>query len=201
MSIAERINSPALSTPSTRVGTREGSPTERRWNAVRFDGQPVLIREIRTPDGGSERRLREQLPATPCRFRFLGTLVSPSDDLPDHLVILNPSRDIALIALICEGDEQSKSAVGALSMEGDGSCRFVVTVADEWHNKGLGTLLMQHLICIAMDRGIKSVHSIDAADNEPMRKFAAHLVFKRALDPNDATRVVHSLDLSARRIQ
>lgn len=42
------------------------------------------------------------------------------------------------------------------------------------------------------------MHSIDAADNESKREFAAHPGFKRAPDLDDATRVVHSLGLSTK---
>jgi GNAT superfamily N-acetyltransferase len=174
---------------------------EKHWDAVLYNGLSVLIRPIREQDIELERRFIERLSPTSRRFRFLGTLVSPSDNLLRQLVVLDPSRDLALIAVINDGAEQSEIGVARLSTEADDTCEFAVTVSDEWQHKGLGTLLMQHLICSASERGIKSMHSIDAADNEPMREFAAHLGFQRTPDPDDATRVVHSLDLSARRVR
>lgn len=195
MSIAARYASAPFPPLSTRAGAYTSN--EHRWNAVLHDGQSVLIREIRKRDVELERRFIERLSPTSRRFRFLGTLLSPSDNLLRQLVTLDPARDVALIALIGEGDEQTEIGVARLSTEGDHSCEFAVTVSDEWQNKGLGTLLMQHLIDSAIERGIKSMHSTDAADNEPMREFAAHLGFKRSPDPDDATCVVHSLDLSA----
>ena len=178
MSIANGINSAPLPTPSSQAGLRqrcnEGAAAGTRSC---YDGQSVLIREIRKQDAELERRFIERLSPTSRRFRFLGTLVSPSDRLLRQLVVLDPARDLALIALISEGAEQSEIGVARLSIEADDTCEFAVTVADEWQHKGLGTLLMQHLISSAIERGIKSMHSIDAADNEPMREFAAHLGF------------------------
>ncbi|MEO7014438.1 MAG: GNAT family N-acetyltransferase [Dokdonella sp.] len=201
MTVSERTNSAQFSTPSLSAGLGVIPSKEQSWDVLLDDGQSVLIREIRKQDFELERQFIEQLSPTSRRFRFLGTLVSPSDNLLRQLVVLDPARDVALIALISDGVVQSEIGIARLSAEDDDTCEFAVTVSDEWQKKGLGTLLMQHLISSAIKRGIKSMHSIDAADNESMREFAAHLGFKRASDPDDATRVVHSLDLSARRVQ
>ena len=197
MDIATGFKPAPIPTRLMGVGKSEISTNEKSWDAVLHDGQSVLIRNIRNDDIERERRFIERLSPASRRFRFLGTLVTPSDNLLRRLVVLDPARNVALIALIGEGQNQSEIGVARLSMEADDTCEFAVTVSDEWQNKGLGTLLMQHLICCAIERGIKSMHSIDAVDNEPMREFAAHLGFKRVPDPDDATRVIHSLDLSA----
>lgn len=197
MDIATGFRPVPIPTRLMRVGQSEISSDEKSWDAVLYDGQSVLIRNIRKDDIELERRFIEQLSPTSRRFRFLGTLVSPSDNLLRQLVVLDPARNVALIALVGEGRNQSEIGVARLSVEADDTCEFAVTVSDEWQNKGLGTLLMQHLICSAIERGIKSMHSIDAINNEPMREFAAHLGFKRAPVPDDATLVIHSLDLSA----
>lgn len=189
----QSMNSPPSLTHLTQPGL--GASNKQSWHEVLRGGQSVLIREIREQDIELERRFIERLSPTSRRFRFLGTLVSPSDDLLRQLVVLDPAREVALIALIGEGTEETEIGVARLSAEGDGTCEFAVTVSDEWQQMGLGTLLMQHLINSAVERGIKSIHSVDAADNEHMRELAAHLGFKRAPDPDDATCVVHSLDL------
>ncbi|MGB4859799.1 MAG: GNAT family N-acetyltransferase [Dokdonella sp.] len=191
------MSSPPFLTHFTQAGLGTNPSNEHSWTEVLHDGQSVLIREIRKQDTELERRFIERLSPTSRRFRFLGTLISPSDDLLRQLVAVDPTRDVALIALIGEGAEQTEVGVARLSAEGDETCEFAVTVSDDWQHKGLGTLLMQHLINSAVERGIKSMHSFDAADNEHMREFAAHLGFKRTPDPDDATLVVHSLDLPA----
>ena len=193
----QSMNAPPFLTHFTKAGLGADPSNEQSWHEVLHGGQSVLIREIREQDIELERRFIERLSPTSRRFRFLGTLVSPSDDLLRRLVALDPAREVALIALVGEGAEQVEIGVARLSAEGNETCEFAVTVSDEWQHKGLGTLLMQHLINSAIERGIKSMHSIDSADNEHMRELAAHLGFKRAPDPDDATCVVHSLDLPA----
>jgi GNAT superfamily N-acetyltransferase len=199
MSIAKAFNPTPFPPASSEPGLNENPKNERHWDAVLYDGQSVQIRQIRKQDVDLERQFIEQLSATSRRFRFLGTLKSAGDNLLRQWVVLDPDQDLALVAVINDGVGQSEVGIARLSTEADDTCELAVTVSDEWQNMGLGTLLMQHLICSAIERGIKSMHSIDAADCEPMREFAACLGFERTPDPDDATRVLHRLDLSARR--
>jgi hypothetical protein len=41
------------------------------------------------------------------------------------------------------------------------------------------------------------MYSMDSVDNQRMRDLAEHLGFQRKQDPNDATQVIHTLDLKA----
>lgn len=68
-------------------------------------------------------------------------------------------------------------------------------MADAWQGKGLGTILMRDLIDIARRRGIRSMFSMDASENERMRELAHDLGFKRERDPDGATQVIHRLTL------
>jgi GNAT superfamily N-acetyltransferase len=71
----------------------------------------------------------------------------------------------------------------------------VPRVSDAWQGKGLGTLLMRHLIDVARQRGIKRMFSIDMAGNPGMRNFAASLGFDRKMDHEYPGGVIHTLDL------
>ena len=122
---------------------------------------------------------------------------SPSDALLKQMTVINPSTDAAYVAVIGEGDQQREIGVARFSARADGhDCEFAVTVSDDWQNKGLGTLLMRRLIDVAKARGIKLMHSSDASDNTRMRQFADHLHFRHERDPDDATLVLYSVDLS-----
>ena len=143
-----------------------------------------------------ERRFIEGLSPRSRRFRFLSTIRSPSDALLKQLTAIDSSTDAAYVALIVVGAKEREIGVARFSAQPDGKdCEFAVTVSDEWQNKGLGTLMMQHLIDVARARGIESMHSSDASDNDLMRKFAEHLNFQHRRDPDDATQVLYSVDL------
>ena len=55
---------------------------------------------------------------------------------------------------------------------------------------------MRHLIKVARARGLESMHSSDAADNDLMRKFAERLGFEHRRDPGDGAQVLYSVDLN-----
>jgi hypothetical protein len=54
---------------------------------------------------------------------------------------------------------------------------------------------MKRLIETARGRGIESMHSSDATDNEALQKFTDHLKFHHQRDPDDARQVLYSVDL------
>jgi len=86
--------------------------------------------------------------------------------------------------------------VSRYSASADGKfSECAITVSDEWHNKGLATLLMRHLIDVARAHGIRKMVSYDAIDNVEMRTLASFLGFSRQADPADPGMVFHSLAL------
>ena len=54
---------------------------------------------------------------------------------------------------------------------------------------------MRDLIDIARKRGVRSMFSVDANENERMRELARDRGFERKRDPTDSTRVIHRLML------
>lgn len=160
------------------------------------DGSKVTIRVLRKQDAKLERDFIRNLSPESRWMRFLGQFSEPSDALIRKLTDLDYRRDMAFIALSREGGITREVGVSRYSLSPDGqSCECAVTVADAWQGKGLGTVLMRDLIDIARRRGIRSMFSIDANENERMRELARDLGFKRERDPDDATRVIHRLML------
>ena len=161
-----------------------------------LDGSEVTIRALRKEDAELERAFIRNLSPESRWMRFLGQIGEPSDSLVRKLTELDYQHDMAFIALSREGGVLHEVGVSRYSLAPDGkSCECAVTVADAWQGKGLGTILMRDLIDIARKRGIRSMFSIDANENERMRELARDFGFKRELDPDDPTRVIHRLAL------
>jgi len=72
---------------------------------------------------------------------------------------------------------------------------MAVTIADEWRHKGLGKLLMQHLIAYAREYGVRQLYSQDLADDPSMRELAHEIGMSVNRDPSNATQVIYSLSL------
>ncbi len=178
--------------PSAYVG-----PDYPRWNQTLSDGTWVLIRPIGRQDARAEREFIQGLSAESKRMRFLGQITSPSDELIDRLTDIDYVNDIALAAITKEAGKEKIVGVSRYAADGTRErCECAVVVADDWQNKGVGTALMQKLIKIAQERGLRLMESIDLAENIEMRELAAHLGFHCRPDPNDAHQVIYSLPLN-----
>lgn len=126
------------------------------------------------------------------RFRFLGTMKTPSPALLTQLTAINPATDVAFVALLAESASATQIGVARFSAQADGSdCEFAIAVGDAWQRKGLGTLLMHHLTHAAQARGIAAMHAISAPDNDAMRGLAECLGLRRTRDPEDYAQVVY----------
>lgn len=159
------------------------------------DGSHVVVRSICKFDAAKERAFIEGLSPQSRRFRFLGSISTPSEALIKQLTDLDPSREVALIALTTDETSPEEVGVARFCMQPDGGAEVAVTVADAWQGKGLATLLMQQLIAAARSRGVHRLYSTDAGSNHAMRDLAAHLGFTCTPDPEDHTQVIYSLVL------
>lgn len=166
------------------------------WVDTLSDGTHVVIRPIRKEDAALERAFIKRLSPESRRLRFLGQMNEASDALVKALTDIDYRRDVAFVALVHREGEKREIGVARYGTNDDGTaCECAVTVADEWRNRGLGVALMRHLIEVARSRGVRSMFSIDEADNGAMRDLAKFLGFRRARDPDDATQVIHTLAL------
>jgi len=173
-----------------------GSPEVPRWTETLRDRSQVLIRPLQAQDRAAEAAFIEGLSLQARRYRFLGQVASPSEELVEHLVDLDFVHDVAFAATVHEEGRDRIVGVARYSVDPDGAtCECAVTVAEAWQERGLGTVLMRHLIEVARARGIRSMYSIDAVENVGMRELAAHLGFRTRLDPRDPTLYVHRLEL------
>lgn len=185
------------STATGRPASRsKRAPAALHWDETLADGTHVFIRPISKGDAALERAFIKRLSPETRRMRFLGQLREPSDDLVRALTDIDYQRDMAFVALIDYKGKPREIGVSRYSTSPDGAtCECAVTVSDEWQQKGLGTLLMRHLIDVARSRGIRSMMSLDSAGNLPMRDLAEFLGFERRTDPRDPSQVIHTLVL------
>jgi GNAT superfamily N-acetyltransferase len=133
------------------------------------DGTPVLIRPLLYSDRTELSERYEQLSPESRRLRFFGA--------PDHL-------STAQLEYLTNVDQVDHAALGAWLLTegtpGAGVARYIrlrdeptvaeaaVTVVDELHGRGLGTLLLRRLADWASQRGILSFVTYALWDNVPV---------------------------------
>jgi GNAT superfamily N-acetyltransferase len=190
------MNSTRNSTQEQSLSTAPLSADSPQWVHTLRNGAQVLIRPLGKADAALERAFIESLSAQSRRFRFLGQIGCPSDDLILRLTDIDYVHDVAFAAIANIGGTEREVGVARYSISADEqSCECAVVVSDDFHGQGLGTLLMKHLIDIARDRGIREMTSLDATENFPMRDLALSLGFRREPDPEDGSQVIHKLTL------
>jgi GNAT superfamily N-acetyltransferase len=174
-------------------------PDYPRWTQTLNDGSHVVIRPIRRQDAEAERAFIEGLSTRSMHNRFLGQIAHPDDAFIEQLTDIDYVNDVALVAVVDDESEGKIVGVSRYAKDPAGArCESAVVVADAWQHRGLGTVLMQHLILIAQERGLRTMESIDLAGNIDMRDLARELGFHVRQDPDDAEQVIYSLDLDGK---
>lgn len=171
--------------------------TGTHWIESLQDGTRVLIRPLQPDDQDREQDFIRGLSGESRRYRFLCDIAEASPAMLRQLMDVDYVHRMAFVALAHENGKLREVGVSRYSATDDASrCECAVTVTDHWRHRGLGVLLMRHLIKVARSNGFRQMFSIDAADNEPMRELARYLGFRRNLDPDDTSQVIHTLDLT-----
>ena len=173
-----------------------GDPAHPRWVETLHDRSQVVIRPLALADRNAERAFIEGLSAQARRYRFLASMDTPSERTLDALTDIDQVHDVAFAAVVPDGAHERIVGVSRYGTDRSGEhCESAVTVADEWQDKGLGTVLMRHLIDVARARGLRTMRSVDSAENLRMRDLARFLGFHTRVDPEDARQVIHELTL------
>ena len=139
--------------------------------AVLRDGRAVVLRPITPAAKPLIAAALRRLSPESSRRRFFTLRYRLSDTELERMTHLDGVNQYALGATGVSAEGQ---------IEGVGVARFVriagepraaeaaVTVIDEYHGNGLGTLLLRRLAAAALARGIESLRGIVLHDNDPM---------------------------------
>ena len=149
--------------------------------ALLTDGTTIEIRAARPGDLDAVREMHEKLSPDSLYLRFFS--MSPSAAVREaRRLCREPAPDHAALLALLDGE-----LIGCGSYECDDppaqSAEVALTVADDMHNRGVGMLLLEHLISLARSRSLHAFTAETLSENAPMlRVFAdAGLQVHRAL--------------------
>ncbi|MFQ5575520.1 MAG: GNAT family N-acetyltransferase [Anaerolineae bacterium] len=135
------------------------------------DGREVTIRPIKKGDAALLVDMFHRLSGQTKRFRFHGYV----GKLPDEqiwkqavaLSTLDPQRQAALVAAVCEDGEERIVGVARFSRAApaDTQAEAAVVVRDDFQGVGLGTRLMFELVHVARSMGIRELAAWVLAEN------------------------------------
>ncbi len=151
-----------------------------------IDGSEVTIRPIRPEDAIIERDFVNQLSDKAKHFRFMYALKVLTPAMLSRFTQIDYDREMALIAVIKSGGREQEIGVTRYVRNPDGtSCEFAIVVDDEWQGKGLATLLLDYLIDIARQKGIRTMEGTVLRDNKDMLQLAETMGFNIEHDADD----------------
>ena len=103
-------------------------------------------------------------------------------------------REMAIIAEYTSNGKQRNVGVGRLIIEPGGETgEFAVVVADDFQRNGLGLKLLDNMIGVAQDKGLRSIYGIVLNHNWKMIGLAKNLGFTMKKLSDEESRVTLEL--------
>jgi acetyltransferase len=160
------------------------------------DGRNVTLRPVRPEDARMEERFVRTLSSESKYFRFMQSVVALTPAMLVRFTQIDYDREMALVAVTEESGAEIEIGVARYVENPDGrSCEFAVVVADDWHKKGIGSLLMGALIEVARNKGLLQMRGDVLSDNAGMLALMRHLGFSIEAHPQDETLMQVTLTL------
>lgn len=135
-------------------------------------GITVTLRPIRAEDEDAERELLENLSDRSLYLRFFSKGIKVTHQMLSRFTNIDYDREIALVAEFSE-ENGRKHLAGAvrLALNPNGKeGEFAIAVRDDWHGRGVGSKLTNHILEVARTRGVRRIHATLLSENEAMLK-------------------------------
>ncbi|MCK6454701.1 MAG: bifunctional acetate--CoA ligase family protein/GNAT family N-acetyltransferase [Alphaproteobacteria bacterium] len=162
-------------------------PQELEEIVADHDGRRYRLRPIRPEDEPALRHAFTRLSPHAVRMRFFAPLRTLEHAMAARLTQIDYDREMAFVlAAPLEGGVEELYGVGRLSADPDNvRAEFAVIVRTDVAGKGLGRLLMEHILSYARARGIGEVHGDVLAENTNMLELCRQLGFSIQASPDD----------------
>jgi GNAT superfamily N-acetyltransferase len=142
------------------------------------DGSQVLIRQIKEGDERSLLNMFTTLKPETVYNRFFKLRRPFTMDEVIKMVLVKPEEEFAIIGSPVQPSNLNVIADARYYIEEGNLVEVSLVVQDRWQLKGLGTAMLNHLINIGKDRGIKQFFVYVLSDNVVMIHVAKKLGFK-----------------------
>ncbi|MET7380605.1 GNAT family N-acetyltransferase [Streptomyces sp. NPDC005526] len=136
-------------------------------HALLTDGTTVRIRRAVPGDHDQVLRLYEEMSDTNLRLRFFSLSRASARQAADRAAAPRRPGHEALVA------EHAGRLVGLAEYEADPegtAAEIALAVADDWHHRGVATLLLEHLADAARTAGVRAFTADALAENHAMLK-------------------------------
>jgi acetyltransferase len=156
------------------------------------DGTEVILRPIRPEDEPLEHEMLTTVSEATIRSRFYQNLKNISHAMHVRSCHIDYDRDMAIVAEIRFGKAQKKRliGIGSLAIDAPGERgEFAVIVHDDFGGRGLASKILDMLVGIASERGLKEFYGFVEPMNAKMTALCEKLGMTRQRVSDDLVRV------------
>lgn len=176
-------------------------PAELIEDVLLTDGTRLHLRPIRPEDAEMERRFVQGLSEQSRYFRFFYRMHELSPAMLARFTQVDYDREMALVAVADDPAEPGGTRIAGVARfiqnPDRESAEYAIVVADDWHGRGLGGLLMRRLADVGRRKGLERFEGAVLRENQSMVKFVSALGFEVREDPFDNEQYLTVLDLRA----
>jgi acyl-CoA synthetase (NDP forming)/GNAT superfamily N-acetyltransferase len=140
--------------------------------ALLTDGATIEIRAAGSEDFAAVRDMHAKMSPDNLYLRFF-SMSRDAAEREARRICRGPGPDhAALLAVL--GGEMVGCGAWELAGDGSGSAEVAFTVADGMHGRGIGTLLLEHLVSLARSRGVRTFVAETLTENTLMLQVFAN---------------------------
>jgi len=152
------------------------------------DGTPVKIRPMKPEDEPLVADFLAACSDETIYFRYFRRIRKWTHDMLIRFTQNDYDRELGLMAVGAPPGPEVMMGVSRLVTTSDRQdAEFALIVADAWHGKGLGSKLMERLIQVAREMGVKRLKGDVLSENHPMLALMSKLGFVLSKDEGGET--------------
>ncbi|MEK9278707.1 MULTISPECIES: GNAT family N-acetyltransferase [unclassified Bradyrhizobium] len=142
------------------------------------DGSPVQIRALRSEDEAAMLAALEQTSIQSLQRRFFAMKRHFSDKERAFFMDIDFRSHVALVALAEQAGQKAIVGGGRYIVFEPGRAEMAFVVVDNWQARGIGSILMRHLIGLAGDAGLRELTAEVLPENSAMLRVFSKFGFK-----------------------
>ena len=150
--------------PPPASGSLESGPVILR------DGTTASLRLTRAEDQAMMQEFVDRLSPASRRHRFFSETAPPADTLASLCDSSNPFKQLTIIVTRAVAGQLRIIAAGSYWARTADQAEVAMAVDDDFHGKGLGTILLERLAMLAIHRGFTRLWAVTHTDNLAMRE-------------------------------
>jgi RimJ/RimL family protein N-acetyltransferase len=144
------------------------------------DGSEVEIRALRREDEALMLAAIERTSAQSLQLRFFAMKRRFSEKERAFFMNVDFKTHVAIVAVVEEAGRRAIAGGGRYIVFDPGRAEMAFVVVDAWQGRGVGSILMRHLVKLASDSGLQELTADVLSENVAMRKVFEKLGFMPA---------------------